>query len=273
MKSQSMNYIAAVTLAFAMLSGPTLLAQQQQRQSPQGTSAIKLLVTGPVSLSVAVTDQQGQATTGLKQEDFKVYENGVEQTINSFSTEDSPVSWGLVLDRSNASQKIMDEVYHSAFHVIFEKADRDEAFLVAFDDQVKMVSDFTSNYGELLSALRRTRPGRRAALYDGVAFALNHMQQGKNMKKALVVITDGGDDGSKITFRQLLKRASRAGIPTYIVGTTESLSLKPPRSKGRDWQRELRQLAEVTGAHAHFPKDMPQCEQAMKVMAEEISRQ
>ena len=88
-----------------------------------------------------------------------------------------------------------------------------------------------------------------------------------------MVITDGGDDGSKITFRQLLDRASREGIPTYIVGITESLSLKPPRSKGGQWQRELKKLAEATGAHAHFPKDMLQCEEAMKAMAEDVNRQ
>ena len=274
MKSRSMIYTAAVTMAFALLSGsPPLAQQQQQQQTPQGASAIKPSSTEPVSLSVAVTDQQGQALTGLKQEDFKVYENGVEQTINSFSAGDSPISWGLVLDRSDADQKIVDDVYPSAFHVIFEKADRDEAFLVAFDDQVKMLSDFTSNYGQLLGALSRTRPGRRAALYDAVAFGLNHVRQGKNRKKALVVITDGGDDGSKITFRQLLERASREGIPTYIVGITESLSLKPPRSKGGDWQRGLKKLAEATGAHAHFPNEMSQCEAAMKAMAEEVDRQ
>lgn len=273
MKSQSMIYTTAATLAFALLSGSPPLAQQQQHQSSQGASVIKPSSTERVSLSVAVTDQQGQALTGLKQEDFKVYENGVEQTINSFSAGDSPISWGLVLDRSDADQKIVDDVYPSAFHVIFEKADRDEAFLVAFDDQVKMLSDFTSNYGQLLAALSRTRPGRRAALYDAVAFGLNHVRQGKNRKKALVVITDGGDDGSKITFRQLLERASREGIPTYIVGITESLSLKPPRSKGVNWQRELKKLAEATGAHAHFPKDMLQCEEAMKAMAEDVNRQ
>ncbi len=272
MKSRSMIYTAAVTMAFTLLLGSPL-AQQQQHQSPQGTPAIKPSSTEPISLSVAVTDQQGQALAGLKQEDFKVYENGVEQTINSFGAGGSPISWGLILDRLDVDKKIMDDVYTATFHVIFGKADRDEAFLVAFDDRVEMLSDFISDYGRLLGALRPTRPGHRAALYDAVAFGLNHVRQGKNRKKALVVITDGGDDGSKITFRQLLERASREGIPTYIVGITESLSLKPPRSKGVDWQRELKKLAEATGAHAHFPNEMSQCEEAMKAMAEEVDRQ
>ncbi len=271
MKSQSMIYTAAVTLAFALLSAFPLA--QQQHQTLQSASAIKPSSIEPVSLSVAVTDQKGQAITGLKQEDFKVYENGVEQTINSFSAGDSPISWGLVLDRSNVNRKYMDDVYHAAFHVIFEKADRDEAFLVAFDDQVEMVSDFTSDYGQLLNMLRRVRPGRRAALYDAVAFGLDHIGQGKNRKKVLFVITDGGDDGSKITFRRLLERASREGVPAYTVGLTESFSLRPLRSKGGHWQRELKQLAEATGAHAHFPNEMPQCEEAMKAMADEVDRQ
>lgn len=270
---QTVAVILALMLPLVPLAGSPSVAQRQQQESAQDASAIWPASTDPVSLSVTASDQKGRAITGLKKEDFKVYENGVEQTINSFRSGDSPISWGLVLDRSDANQKIMDDVYHAAFHIIFEIADRDEAFLVAFDDQVKVLSDFTSNYGQLLGALSRTRPGHRAALYDAVAFALNHVRQGKNRKKALVVITDGGDDGSKITFRQLLERASREGIPTYIVGITESLSLKPPRSKGGQWQTELKKLAEATGAHAHFPNEMSQCEEAMKAMAEEVDRQ
>jgi len=126
---------------------------------------------------------------------------------------------------------------------------------------------------DVRSSLHRTRPGHRSALYDAVAFALSHVRQGKNGKKALFVITDSGDDGSKITFRQLLERASREGIPTYTVGLAESLSLRPPRSKGGQWQRELKELAEATGAHAHFPNEIAQCEEAMKAMTEEVGRQ
>lgn len=284
MKSRSIIQTTAVILALvlplAQLAELPSLAQQQQRESPQGASAIRPSSTGPVSLSVTVLDQKGRAITGLKKEDFKVYENGVEQKIISLSAEDSPISWGLVLDRSDMRRKVMDDVYHAAFHIISERADWDEAFLVAFDDQVEMVSDFTSDYGQLLNMLRRVRPGRRAALYDAVAFGLDHIGQGKNRKKVLFVITDGGDDGSKTTFRQLLERASREGVPAYTVGltaytvgVTELQSPIPPRSKGGRWQGELKKFAEATGANAHFPGDMMQCEAAMKAMVEEVGRQ
>lgn len=284
MKSRSMFQTVAVILALVLplvlLAGSPSVAQRQPREIPQNASAIRPSSTGPVSLSVTVLDQKGRAITGLKKEDFKVYENGVEQTIVSFSAEDSPISWGLVLDRSDMRRKVMDDVYHAAFHIISERADRDEAFLVAFDDQVEMVSDFTSDYGQLLNMLRRVRPGRRAALYDAVAFGLDRIGQGKNRKKVLFVITDGGDDGSKTTFRQLLERASREGVPAYTVGltaytvgVTELQRPIPPRSKGGRWQGELKKLAEATGAHAHFPGDMTQCEDAMKAMVEEVGRQ
>ncbi|MEP7273819.1 MAG: VWA domain-containing protein [Acidobacteriota bacterium] len=280
MRLRSMIQTAAVTLVFALLSGSAPLAQQDQPRTPQETSFIKPASADTVSLNVAVTDQEGLAITGLKKEGFRVYENGVEQLVTSFSAEDSPISWGLVLDRSDMMRKTMDDVYHSAFHVISERADRDEAFLVAFDDQVEMVSDFTSDYAQLLGALRRVRPGRHAALYDAVAFAMDHMRQAKNRTKALFVITDGGDDGSKITFRQLLERASREGILIYTVGLVDYtvghadlLSSRPPRGKGGRWQGELKTLAEATGAHAHFPNDMLQCEEAMKAMVEEVGRQ
>jgi Ca-activated chloride channel homolog len=284
MKSRSIFQIVAVVLALILplvpLAGSPSAAQQRQRESPQGASAIRPSPTEPVSLSVTVSDQNGRSITGLKKEDFKIFENEVEQTISSFSAEDSPVSWGLVLDRSDMRRKIMDDVYHAAFHIISERADRDEAFLVAFDEQAEMVSDFTSDYGQLLNMLRRVRPGRRAALYDAVTFGLDHVGQGKNRKKVLFVITDGGDDGSMISFRQLLERASREGVPIYTVGLTaytvnvaELQRPRPPRSKGGRWQGELKKLAEATGAHAHFPSDMTQCEAAMKAMVEEVGRQ
>ena len=284
MKSQSMVKTVAVSLALLLplmpLAGSPQVARRQQQESPQSESAIRSSPTEPVSLSVTVSDQKGRAITGLKKEDFKVYENGVEQTVISFSAEDSPISWGLVLDRSDMRRKIMDDVYHAAFHIISERADRDEAFLVAFDDQAEVASDFTSDYGQLLNMLRRVRPGRRAALYDAIAFGLDHIRQGKNRKKVLFVITNGGDDGSKIMFRQLFERASREGVPIYTVGLTaytvdvaELQRPRPPRSKGGRWQGELKKLAEATGAHAHFPSDMAQCEAAMKAMVEEVGRQ
>jgi Ca-activated chloride channel homolog len=256
-------------LAIIALFGVCSFAQPRQRQASPGAPPRKL-DTDLVSLSVVVRDQQGQAITGLKQEDFKVYENGIEQAISSYSAADAPVSWGLVLDRSGLERKIMDEVYHAAFHIIAERAGRDEALLVAFDEQAEMVSDFTSEYGQLLSALRRTRPGQRAALYDAIAFALDHIQQGKNQKKVLLVVTDGGDNGSRITFRRLRERARREAVPIYIVGLTSALSAQPRGRKGEQWQRELRGLAATTGARADFPKDVAQCEAAMKTMVEEV---
>lgn len=283
MKSRSIFQILAVVFALILPLVPLAgspAAQRQQRERPQGASAIRPSPTELVSLSVTVSDQNGRSITGLKKEDFKIVENEVEQTISSFSAEDSPVSWGLVLDRSDMRRKIMDDVYHAAFHIISERAERDEAFLVAFDDQAEMVSDFTSDYGQLLNMLRRVRLGRRAALYDSITFGLDHVRQGKNRKKVLFVITDGGDDGSMISFRQLLERASREGVPIYTVGLTaytvdvaELQRPRPPRSKGGRWQGELKKLAEATGAHAHFPSDMTQCEAAMKAMVEEVGRQ
>jgi Ca-activated chloride channel family protein len=269
MKSRSIFQIVAVVFALILplvpLAGSPSAAQRQQRESPQGASAIRPSPTELVSLSVTVSDQNGRSITGLKKGDFKIFENEVEQTISSFNAEDSPISWGLVLDRSDMRRKIMDDVYHAAFHIISERADRDEAFLVAFDDQAEMGSDFTSDYGQLLNMLRRVRPGRRAALYDAIAFGLDHIRQGKNRK---------------IVFRQLLERASREGVPIFTVGLTaytvnvaELQRPRPPRSKGGRWQGELKKLAEATGAHAHFPSDMAQCEAAMKAMVEEVGRQ
>lgn len=261
----------ALFMSLALFSLPLPLLQQESalpHEDPRFSQ-----VRNFVSLYVNVTDQNGKAVKGLRQEDFKVYENGLEQVISSVNVDGSSISWGLVLDRSNISQKVMDEAYHAAFHVIYERDDQDEALIISFADQVEKVSGFSSNYGQLLNALRRVRPVQHAALYDAVTFALDQMKQSANRKKVLVVITENGDDGSRTTFQQLLERAKREDVLIYTVGLTGTLRLRPLGKKERSWRNALNELAEVTGGYAHFPNDLQKCEATMKTIIAGISQQ
>src|SRR6266545_158805 len=122
MKLRSVIRTAAVVCALSLLLGSPSLAQEHKHETAQDASTLKLS-TDLVSLSVTVTDQKGQAITGLKREDFKIYENGVEQPLSFFSAEEAPVCWGIVLDRSGSMKEMIRDVYRAAVHVVDEGAE------------------------------------------------------------------------------------------------------------------------------------------------------
>lgn len=244
---------------------------QAQQDAPLDTIRID---TNLVVLRIAVNDQQGRAAMSLKQNAFKVYEDGVEQQIGFFSSEESPVSWGLVLDRSGSMMGMMSDVYGAALHVIDEGTSRDETFIVTFSDRSEVVSDFTSDRHTLENSILGLRAEGQTALYDSVAFALDRLKRAKYRKRVLVVVTDGEDNASKSKFRALIERAEEEETLIYTVGMFESMGgLLPSMGGNRDARAELRKLAEVTGGAAHFPSNVDQCRGVMKEIAREVSQQ
>ncbi len=145
---------------------------QAQQDPPLDTIKID---TNLVVLRVTVNDQQGRAAISLKQEAFKIYEDGVEQQIDFFSAEESPVSWGLVLDRSGSMMEMMSEVYDAALHVLDEGTSRDETFIITFNKKPDMVIDFTSDRHRLENSILGLRADGETALYDAVNFALDNL--------------------------------------------------------------------------------------------------
>ncbi|HLF83877.1 MAG TPA: VWA domain-containing protein [Blastocatellia bacterium] len=277
MKSQEVSRRAVAMLAISLLLGPLSVARHGH-PSPQ-EAPIKL-TTDLVSLNVMVTDQTGRALLGLKKEDFKVYEDRVEQQVSFFSPDEAPVSWGLILDRSGSMMGMMRDVYRAAAHVVDEGTEQDEMFVATFNKQVELVTDFLSDKHKLENSLLGLRAEGETALWDAVTFGLDRIKRGKNRKKVLVVVTDGQDNASKVKFRDLIERAEEADVLIYPVGMSESggISSRDLVKLGigireTDPQLELEKLAQATGTKAHFPTDVEQCKAAMKEIAREVSQQ
>ena len=248
---------------------------QAQQDAPLDTIKID---TNLVVLRVTVNDQQGRAALSLKQEAFKVYEDGVEQQIGFFSSEESPVSWGLVLDRSGSMMDMMSDVYGAALHVIDEGTSRDETFIVTFNKKPDMVIDFTSDRHRLENSILGLRAEGETALYDAVSFALDNLKQAKNRKRVLVVVTDGEDNSSRLKFRELIERAEEEETVIYTVGMFGEMGdtsgfLARLLGGSGDGRAELKKLAEVTGGVSHFPKNVDQCKSVMREIAREVSQQ
>lgn len=256
---------------------PIILGQQTPEQQPSDNPLETIKIdTNLVVLRITVSDQQGRAAANLRQDAFKVYEDGIEQQVSFFSAEESPVSWALVLDRSGSMMDMMSDVYDAALHVIDEGTTRDETFIVTFNKQSELVIDFTSDRHRLENSILGLRAEGETALFDAVEYALDRLERARYRKKVLVVVTDGEDNASRLKFRELIERAEEEETVIYTVGMFGSMgssSLMGMARYDRDGRTELIKLAEVTGGSSHFPTNVDQCRNVMKEIAREVSQQ
>lgn len=263
-----LRHILAASLIVTLASP---ICQTQSSASPQ--MPILRSRTDLVALSVSATHAGGRAAAGLRQEHFVVYENGIEQSIAFFNSDESPVSWGLVLDRSGSMAMMMDEVYQAALHTIEEGTADDETFIVTFSETPELVRDFESDRHRLGNALLGLRPGGATALWDATAYALEHVLTGRHQKKVLVVVTDGDDNHSGLAFRDLVDLAEHYEVLIYTVGMVESAGFLDRFMPRAGWRRDLEKLSSVTGARAHFPRNLDECGKTMKEIAREVGHQ
>ncbi|HJT70840.1 MAG TPA: VWA domain-containing protein [Terriglobales bacterium] len=226
-----------------------------------------------VNLYVAVSDSAGKPVDGLRKENFRIWEDSVEQGISHFSSDDVPFTVGLILDRSGSMQDVIDDVYKAALHTVEASTVGDEAFVIVFNDRIELLQEFTSDHKTLQRAASKLRAGGQTALYDAVYTGLRHIQRGKNRKKALLVVTDGADNSSETQFRELLDAARQSEVILHVIGL-----FGQPMRFGKLFEDgpqvdKLSQLAAVTGGRADFPKNMEQCRQACINVARELHRQ
>jgi Ca-activated chloride channel family protein len=227
-----------------------------------------------VNLNVAVEDKDGRSYAGLSANNFRIYDNGVEQAIHHFSDDDSPYSMGIVLDRSGSMAGMINDVYDAAFHTIRASKAGDEFFVELFNDQVEMKQGLTSDQGLLQQQLKGVVASGATALYDAILAGLDQLKAGRYDKKALLVVTDGADNTSRHSFQEVLQRARADGVVIYVVGMFDEMMLAAELARGDDEMRALlSQIAEATGGRAYFPRTVKQCEQACIAIAKDLREQ
>jgi VWFA-related protein len=227
-------------------AGPLMAAPQPPIPGPTLSVHTDLVV-----LPVMVTDKHGVPVPGLSRENFVVYDNGVRQRIQFFRAEDAPATVGLVIDNSGSMQDKRGDVIAAARAFAEASNPLDQLFLVYFNERVTMGlppdRPFTSSIPELSAALATIGSRGLTALYDAIATALDHLRQGDRPRKALVVISDGGDDASRTSKQEVLRMAARSQAAIYTIGLFTERD--PDRNPG-----VLRQLASSTGGQAFFPE-------------------
>jgi Ca-activated chloride channel family protein len=253
--------------ALALLLGRAIPPSPLEPSQTRG--ALKVAVD-LVLLDVSVADQKGRPIRNLDRDQFAVYEDKIEQPISYFSQEESPVTWGLVLDRSASMSGKIRHVYEAAIHILGEGLKDDEMFIMTFQNKVELVSTLTSNREQLQDSIIGLEAEGSTAMHDAVGAALEYIKQGRHRKKVLVVVTDGMDNHSRLRFKDLRDRVRETDVVVYVVGMYDILESFQAR-KGALNDHELEEIAEITGGYAYFPTDMEKCRQTMRSIAAEVA--
>ncbi len=225
-------------------------ARPAEATAPQPKANIRV-DTNVVLIPVTVTDPLNRFVTGLDQDSFKVFEDKLEQKIVSFGSEDAPLSIGIVFDTSGSMGSKLDKSRQAVSEFFKTANPEDEAFLVEFNDRPELVTPLTHNLEEIQNRLTFTQSKGRTALLDGVLLALHSMKKATNPRKALVVISDGGDNSSRYTETDVKNLVRESDVQIYAIGIYE-----PVQSRGRSPEELagpglLTDISEPTGGR-HF---------------------
>jgi len=207
-----------------------------------------------VLIPVSVTDPMNRFVTGLEKEHFKVFEDKVEQDIRQFSSEDAPLSVGIVFDTSGSMGNKLTKSRQAVSQFFKTANPEDEFFLVQFNDRPDMAVPFTRNTEEIQNRLTFTQSKGRTALLDGIYMAMNHMKKARNPRKALLVISDGGDNSSRYTESEIKNAVREADVQIYAIGIFEPMGSRNRTAEEMSGPGLLNEVAEQTGGR-HFPID------------------
>jgi len=234
---------------------PTVSIQPRIRPSAPGPGETVLdrradlridttLVLVPVSVTIAAT---GKLLTGLEKENFELTEDKAGQEIVSFGSEDVPLSIGVVFDTSGSMGAKLERSRQAVAQFMRTANPEDEFFLVQFNDRPELTVPFTSHPEDVQSHLTWVQSKGRTALLDGVAMAMNEMKKGKNGRKALLIISDGGDNSSRFTESEVRNWVREGDVQIYAIGIFEPMGSRGRTPEEMSGPGLLSDLAEQTG--------------------------
>jgi Ca-activated chloride channel family protein len=230
-----------------------------------------------VSLNVTVTDSAGRYVTDLAEGDFSVFEDGAKQDLTFFNRNNLPIALSLLIDSSASMEQRMDNAQEAAIGFARTIRQQDLAQVVDFDSRVEIKQGFTNKTDELEAAIRTTSPGGSTALHNAVYISLKELAKikAKNTdevrRQAIVVLSDGEDTSSLVSFEEVLELAKRSETAIYTIG------LQPREQSALRGFREaefvLRQLAQETGGRAYFANRVEDLKDVYGQIADELSSQ
>jgi VWFA-related protein len=207
-----------------------------------------------VLIPVHVTSPAGGTITGLRPDNFRLFEDEAEQTISSFFTEDVPVSIGLLFDASGSMRPKMKKAAEAAASFFRSANPEDEFFLVEFNDRARLAVPFTHDSSKVYGEIARTKPMGRTSLIDAVYLATLEMKKARNPRKALVIFSDGGDNWSRHSVREMRNALLESDLQVYAMGIFDEDYGRNHSVEERNGPALLDELTTLTGGR-HFPVD------------------
>jgi Ca-activated chloride channel family protein len=258
--------LVLVVIGFLLLIIKTP-AQEMSKQAPTNSQQAMVL------LNVRVTDEAGHPVTDVRQEDFRVIEDGAPQTISFFSKEEVPLSYGLLIDSSGSLRTQLGRVIEAGKFIISGNKSNDEAFLIRFisSDKIEQVRGFTSNQRLLMADLDGFyTEGGLTAIIDAVYLSIDYAAKNRksidgNRRLALVLVTDGEDRGSHFKRAELAELLHKEDIQIFVIGLVNQLEDSKARKKATEL---LKFLADETGGRAFFPDSISE----LRGISQEITR-
>jgi VWFA-related protein len=226
-----------------------------------------------VVLNVSVFDEGQRLINDLKEDNFKVWEDGVPQTIAAFQHQDLPVSMGILIDNSGSMRDKRVAVNEAALDLVKASNPEDEAFVVNFSDEAYIDQDFTSSISKLRDGLSHIDSRGGTALYDAVVASADHLEQdAKRPKQVLLVITDGEDNASSLDLEQTIHKVQDLEGPVvYSIGLLFGTETDPRESHRA--KRALQLLSDETGGLAFFPSSLLEVDSIAAEVARDIRSQ
>jgi Ca-activated chloride channel family protein len=201
-------------------------------------------------VNVTVTDPYDRLVTGLEPDNFRIFENSVEQEIQYFSSEDVPISIGVIFDLSGSMANKVDKAREAASQFFKTANPQDEFFLVSFNERAELMSGFTNNVEDLQSRILSAPARGRTALLDAIYLGLNQMRTARNGKRALLIMSDGGDNNSRYTEKDIKRLVREAGTQLYSVGIFDPFANRSRTPEELSGPSLLSEVTELTGGRA-----------------------
>ena len=217
-----------------------------------------------VLVPVTITDPMNRLVTGLEKEDFQVYENSNEQKIDSFACEDAPVSIGIIFDLSGSMTSKLIRAKDAILQFIKTANPQDEFFVIGFNDRPELIEDFTGSVEDIQARLAMVRAGHRTALLDAIYYGVEKMKDAHHERKALLVVSDGGDNRSRYTEGEVRSQVRESDVEIYSIGIFDPYAPTPEERTG---PQLLDDISSATGGRLFRVDDVDE----MSDIAEKIS--
>ncbi len=197
-----------------------------------------------VQVPMTVTDPMNRLVTGLEKENFALYDNNIGQAIKYFSSEDAPLTIGIVFDLSGSMSSKFARARKALTEFLRTSNPQDEFFVVGFNDRPSIIVDYTSDPDDVEARMVMLKPENRTALIDAVYLGIDHLRQAKYDRKALLIISDGGDNRSRYTENELRRVVRESDVQIYSIGIFDAYAPTSEEQMGPDL---LKEICEMTG--------------------------